>query len=418
MPSTRGSDAPPARALTIGYLQVGPAAHGICRYGRLLAAEGRRRADLTIVQEDLELDGDLTRDRQRLEVAGSRLSAADVVHVQVSLWGAGSWGAGSTTLRNLRTFRRSCQVPVVLTLHDVTALIPFENERPLAVLRRGIVEIGKGLVRPIVRPLRGPGRSPVPVPRWNLDGFRAWRLARWVTGEGSVTFLLTTSEARLLASMGLARKITLIPHFVEDPPSPGSDTGFPSRRLKTVIVAGFIFDAKGHQTMVEAMPLLPDVEVVFVGGSSLGAEPSDNVSRLTGLARDLGVLERLRFTGYLPEDVYQRHLMEADLAVCPFGPRKSASGSLSSLIAAGCPILASDIPLIGEYNALVPGSIATFSPHTADALALAVRSLLGRPRAEAVAGLHELRRRLSIHGIYDRHLVHYRQAARDARNRV
>lgn len=150
----------------------------------------------------------------------------------------------------------------------------------------------------------------------------------------------------------------------------------------------------------------------LAGGPSVGAEPSDVVSQLTRLARDLGAGDRLRFTGYLPEDVYQRYLMEADLAVCPFGPRKSASSSLSSLIAAGCPIVASDIPLIGEYNALVPGAIATFSPYTPEALAGAVRNRLACPRAEAAAGLLELRRRLSIGVVYDRHLVHYRQVAR------
>lgn len=411
-------DTVPGRSLRIGYLQVGPAAHGICRYGRLLAAEACRRADLSILREDLELDGDPARDRRRIADAASRLSTADVVHVQVSLWRAGSWGAGARAGHNLRTFRRGCRAPIVFTLHDVTVLLPFENEKPLAVLRRGVREVGKGLLRPLVHRLRGTPPPGASIPRWNLDGFQAWRLARWVIDVGSVTFVLTGTEERLLVSMGLSRGTTLIPHFVEEPPSPVPAARPSTPGRKTVIVAGFIFEAKGHQMMVEAMTMLPDVEVLFVGGPSVGAEASDSVAQLTRLARDLGVLDRLRFTGYLPEDAYQRYLMEADLAVCPFGPRKSASSSLSSLIAAGCPIVASDIPLIGEYNALVPGAIATFSPHTTGALAAAVRRRLARPRDEAAAGLAELRRRLSIRVVYDQHLVHYRQAARDARRRA
>jgi len=384
----------------------------------LLADEGRHRQNLNILEENIELDDDGPRARRRLEVAASRLSAADVVHVQVSLWSAGSWGAGSRAMRNLRAFRRVCRAPIVCTLHDVTALLSFENKRPLGVLRTVIGEIAKGPLRPLVHRMRGVRRPKRRVaPRaawWNLEGYRAWRLVRWLTGEGVPSFVLTTREQRLLASMALSRKTTLIPHFVEDPPPP-KPVPRPARQRKAVIMAGFIFDAKGHRMMVEAMRLLPDVEVTFVGGSSVGTAPVDGVSRLTQLAGELGVLDRLQVTGYLPEEEYQGHLVKADLAVCPFSPRKAASGSLSSLIAAGCPVVASDIPLIREYNDLVPGAIATFSPYTPDALAGAVRGLLDRPRSEATAGLAELRQRLSIHGIYDQHLDHYRQAAREAR---
>ncbi len=107
--------------------------------------------------------------------------------------------------------------------------------------------------------------------------------------------------------MDLSRKTTLIPHFVEDPPPLRPDAR-PARRRKAVILAGFIFDAKGHRIMVEAMPLLPDVEVTFVGGSTVGTAPVDGVSGLTRLAGELGVLDRLQVTGYLPEAEYQGHL--------------------------------------------------------------------------------------------------------------
>ena len=419
MVNAHRSEAASAGALTIGYVQVGSPAHGICRYGRLLVDEGRHRPPLNILEENIELDGDEARDCQRLEAAASRLSAADVVHAQVSLWGAGSWGAGSRARRNLQTFRRACRAPIVFTLHDVTALIPFEKQMPVGVLRTVLVEMAKGLLRPLVhrlRRVRRPMRPARAAAWWNPDGYRAWRLARWLTDAG-LNFVLTTREQRLLASMALSRKTALIPHFVEDPPPP-KPVARPARQRKAVILAGFIFDAKGHRMMVEAMPLLPDVEVTFVGGSTVGTAPVDGVSGLTRLAGELGVLDRLQVTGYLPEEEYQGHLMKADLAVCPFGPRKAASGSLSSLIAAGCPVVASDIPLIREYNDLVPDAIATFSPYTPEALAGAVRGLLDRPRTEAAAGLEELRRRLSIHAIYDRHLDHYSQVAREDRRRA
>jgi glycosyltransferase involved in cell wall biosynthesis len=179
-----------------------------------------------------------------------------------------------------------------------------------------------------------------------------------------------------------------------------------------VIVAGFIFEAKGYRLVLEAMPLLPDIRVVFVGGATLGDDRSATVSELTQLAARYGVADRLRVTGYLPEDEYRRQLAGADLAVCAFTSDKCASGSLSSLIAAACPVVASDVALIREYNDLAPGAIPTFAPYTPDALARAIRRLLAQPRAELTRGLAPLRRRLSISAIYDRHLDSYRRVLR------
>jgi glycosyltransferase involved in cell wall biosynthesis len=130
------------------------------------------------------------------------------------------------------------------------------------------------------------------------------------------------------------------------------------------------------------------------------------------LAREKGVKDRLEVTGYLPDEEFRRRLSIADLAVCPFSEHKSASGSLSALIAIGCPILASDIPLVAEYNAMVPDAIATFSPYTAEALAASIGRLLTMPRAELTDGLAKLRKLLSIATIYNQHIDAYQQVLR------
>jgi glycosyltransferase involved in cell wall biosynthesis len=160
--------------------------------------------------------------------------------------------------------------------------------------------------------------------------------------------------------------------------------------------AGFIFGSKGHQILLEAMPLLPHIKVVFVGGQSLGSLGSEHYSWVMNLARQKGVHDRLEVTGYLPDEEYQRYMAAADLAVCPFYRHKSAPGSLSSLVAAGCTVLQSDLPLVAEYHAMVPDAISTFSPYTPEALATAIGKLLAVPRDELTRGLAELRQRLSI----------------------
>jgi glycosyltransferase involved in cell wall biosynthesis len=212
----------------------------------------------------------------------------------------------------------------------------------------------------------------------------------------------------------LAKRATLIPLFVEDGPAVTSAPCPDGAGSRTVIVAGFIFESKGYDLMIQALSLLPDVRLVLVGGPRLGASGSHTSARLMALARQKGLAERVHMTGYLPEEEYHRHLAAADLAVCPFEPHKSASASLSSLIAAGCPILASDTPLIAEYNAIAPGALATFSPYTPEALAHAISELLRKPRSERTHGLGELRKQLSIRVIYDRHLEMYRRI-RDSR---
>jgi glycosyltransferase involved in cell wall biosynthesis len=160
--------------------------------------------------------------------------------------------------------------------------------------------------------------------------------------------------------------------------------------------------------MVEAMSLLPDVRVVFAGGH-LGSHGSRTYLELMRLAQTNRVADRLSVTGYLPETEYLSLLMSADLAVCPFGPHKSGSASLCTLIAVGCPILASEIPLVAEYNAISPGAISTFSPFTAEALAHAVTELLAVPKETLTRGLAEIRERLSIEHTCDRHVESYRR---------
>jgi glycosyltransferase involved in cell wall biosynthesis len=400
--------------MRVGYLQIGAPQHGICRYGRALAAEARRRADVTVLEENLEPTGDLREDRPRLQSLAKRMSDMDVVHLQVTPWGEGSWGGGRSALANLASFRRACRAPLVITLHDVNGLAGLDCGRPLHLTRgvsrellRGLRPLAGRLVRQTLRGRLDPSQLSAV---WNWSPLYACAVARAAARAGSVLLVLTGPEKSLLASTGIAPGAVLIPLFVENSPeSLPARSSTPQGATKTLILAGFIFHSKGHELVLEAMQLLPDVRVVFAGGKSLAGFGSSHYSQLMDFARERGVIDRLEVTGYLPDAEYRQRLGSADLAICPFDANKSASASLSALIAAGCPVLASDIPVIAEYNALVPGSIPTFSPRTPEALAAAVRRILATPRAELTRGLAELRRRLSIATIFDLHLDVYRR---------
>ena len=49
--------------MKIGYVQVGAPWHGVTRHGRLLAAEARERADLIVLECEVELSGNRREDR-------------------------------------------------------------------------------------------------------------------------------------------------------------------------------------------------------------------------------------------------------------------------------------------------------------------------------------------------------------------
>jgi glycosyltransferase involved in cell wall biosynthesis len=400
----------------VGYLQVGAAEHGICRYGRLLAAEGRRRGDLAVREERVVLVGRRIADHRALRDAARRLSGVDLVHLQVSVWSAGSWGTGLSALRNLRTFRRHCPVPIVVTLHDANALRFYPRSTATKWLSQIPLELAKGLVRPGVRLVKQLGKRRLSRQQlfqdlWALEVPYPWFVAHEASRMASAVFVLTRPETQVLESGASENKTVLIPHFVEEAPVTLSSAGREAGE-KTVVVAGFLTRSKGHSLILEAMRLLPEVRIVFVGGPSVDARNSEYEGGLMETAERAGVQDRLEVTGYLPDDEYYRRLAEADLAVCAFYNEKSASGSLASLIATGTPILASDVPVIAEYNAIVEKAIPTFSPNTAEELAAAIRNTLATSREELTRPLGELRERLSLSSIYERHMHVYRRVIR------
>ena len=397
------------RTLTIGYLQVGPfGRHGICQYGQKMAQEFAGRRDVKVIERNLELTGNLIEDYRLLRATAKAFASADLVHTQVSIWSTGTWGKGFRALWNLAAFRLMCPAPLMITLHDLNSL----PDLPPPSVRSIVVELSKGPLRPAVRLVRQAARGRLKLcqlfrPLWDFDALTPFLLARWAAAQAQAIFVLTGVEKTVLETLGITSAAVHIPHFVG--PSTPSPTTFDGKR---VVVAGHMFHGKGHDLVVEAMVHAPSIRVVFVGGDSLKAR----VDQLMDFARLKGVRDRLTVTGYLPDEEYAQQLAAGDLAVCAFSSNKSASGSIPALIAADCPILASAIPVVEEYNDIVPGAVHTFAPSTAKVLAERIEELLAMPRRDLTKGHEELRARLSIARMVDRHLDKYRLAVMADRN--
>jgi glycosyltransferase involved in cell wall biosynthesis len=134
------------------------------------------------------------------------------------------------------------------------------------------------------------------------------------------------------------------------------------------------------------------------------------VGHLREKAVAAGVAGRLRITGFLPEPELDVYLAATDLAVCPF-TTVAASGSVSTWLSTGTPILAADLPLISEYNIMEPGAIRTFSPYTANALAEAACNLLAAGAGHDDMPAKRLRARLGMHSVLRQHIEAYRDVA-------
>ncbi len=355
------------RPIRIGFLHVGRERSGLRRYGRILAAEAAARPDLEVIESDAGGRGASWADLRR---AARRLSDADVVHLQ---WKLADWGPRSGGIPRMEVVLQTLRRPVVITLHDV-----FARE---GVWDRFLSPAALGLRR---------------------------------LGTAASSLIVHSEEERgRLRGMVPSAKVEVVPHFVE------VRDGLPDRAaarealgvdgLLVVTLLGYLTRRRGHRLVIDALTELPsEVTALFVGSP---IEGRDHVGRaLEEHAAEVGVADRVRFLGYLPEPELEQVLAATDVALCPF-ERMSASGALATWLSAGRPIVGSDLAPFRELKAMRPGALHLFRPYQAGPLARCISDTLkvsgnGRdPDVEALA------QRLATPRIVDRYLGLYRVAA-------
>src|SRR6476620_11142156 len=127
-------------------------------------------------------------------------------------------------------------------------------------------------------------------------------------------------EVAELRSMGIdPGKVTVVPCGVDldlftPPPRPAIGTPRSPLRLLSV---GRLVERKGVDTVLHALAGLPEAELVIAGGPTadrLSADPE--AARLLGLARDLGVDDRVAMVGGVDHRAVPDLFRSADVAVC------------------------------------------------------------------------------------------------------
>ena len=143
-----------------------------------------------------------------------------------------------------------------------------------------------------------------------------------------------------------------------------------------VVYAGHLYAWKGVDVLLDALGQLDGVRGVIVGGY----EKEPDLARLRERAARLGISDRVTFTGLVPPSAVAAYLRAARVLVLPnpasaISTRFTSPLKLFEYMAAGRPIVASDLPSIREVlrheeNALL------VEPGNPTALAAGVRRLL------------------------------------------
>ena len=246
-------------------------------------------------------------------------------------------GVASTLLR----VPRSARPPVVLESHGFAPLFADTMDELVTGGRRGGTAKRRRLL---------------------AREARTWRLA-----DGYVTTTCVLA-AELEARFGRRSNVAVIRNGVRLQTgrrfSPRASGASP-----VLMYAGHLYPWKGVDVLLGAIARLPDVRGVIVGG-----HPAEgDLNRLRELAERLAVHERVEFTGLVDVSDVPAQLARASILVLPTIATPSAARYTSPLkmfeyLAAGKPIVASDLPAIREI--LTDGENAVLvAPSDAQALA-------------------------------------------------
>jgi glycosyltransferase involved in cell wall biosynthesis len=183
--------------------------------------------------------------------------------------------------------------------------------------------------------------SPSKIRRLLARETRVWRLA-----EGYVTItqgLATDLEQQF----GRRGALAAIPDGSR--PATRPYTPLPRSSPPLVLYVGHLYPWKGVDVLLRALAQLPHVRGLIVGGHPA----EEDLQRLQALGGELGLTDRVRFTGQVPRDRVPQLLEQADVVVMPhtstpLSERHASPLKLFEYMAAGRPIVASDLQAVRE----------------------------------------------------------------------
>lgn len=194
--------------------------------------------------------------------------------------------------------------------------------------------VGKALEKPVTITARGTDVNLVPryaVPR-RLIQIAAERAAAVVTVSRALKDSLVSLDVPASKITVLRNGVDLETFHPVGRESARRNLGFCG---KTLLSVGHLIERKGHHLAISALPRLTDFNLVIVGeGSERG--------RLESLARELGVSDRVRFTGVVLHSELFRLYGAADALVLA-SSREGWPNVLLEAMACGTPVVATPV---------------------------------------------------------------------------
>jgi len=223
------------------------------------------------------------------------------------------------------------------------------------------------------------------------------RLARrearvWLEADGYVT-ITAALRAELEARHGVRARLAVIPDGVRidaaravseaDEARRPEELEGPGTAAPVVAYAGHLYAWKGVDVLLEALAHVSKARGLIVGGQA--KEP--DLARLKARATELGIGDRVTFTGMVEPARVARFLRQADVLALPnpasaISTRFTSPLKLFEYMAAGRPIVASDLPSIREVlHHQVDALLVT--PGDPAAMAAAIERLIADPALSA-----------------------------------
>lgn len=227
------------------------------------------------------------------------------------------------------------------------------------------VMLGKYFNRPVVITARGSDITLIPkyaVPR---------QLILWAARNAAHIITVCNALKTELISLGVrADHITTLRNGVDldlfrpgDRESQRATLGF---HHFTLLSVGNLVPVKGHELIIEAMPMLGDVRLLLAGS---GPEQR----KLENLARQLNVLDRVTFLGSIPHHELPKFYSAADASILA-SSREGWANVLLESMACGTPVVASSVWGTPEVVAS-PAAGILMAERSAQGIANAVNAL-------------------------------------------
>jgi glycosyltransferase involved in cell wall biosynthesis len=233
---------------------------------------------------------------------------------------------------------------------------------------------------------------PVILESHNFSKFEKHRmLGSWIAftqqAEKPVSMIVTTHAGkRSYVRMGVPEdRIRVLPNGVNverfsvevDQASLRNELDLPTD-VPLLAFSGSLREGRGVEEMLDCAALLPEVQVLIVGGT-----PAD-VSRYQELARQRGI-GNVHFAGHVAQSVLPKYLLAADILLMPYTTRFSEHSfeytspmKMFEYLATGRPIVATDFPILHEVLEHERNAIFV-APDSGAELARGARYLLDHP---------------------------------------